>query len=160
MVETLRQLGIYLPLRYFGVAPTAHLLIGDLYFALAPDREPRVGHGGTEVTCAIAVRKVRRDADGAVTGLRLDVRYACAGTDFARAAAAPASSTRTATAPYGTGTTTTPSARTRLGSRLPAGLPTRPRTRPRTGPRTGPRAPLRTAAPSLPRSRSPGTATW
>lgn len=85
VVETLRQLGIYLPLRYFGVAPTAHLLIGDLYFALAPDREPRVGHGGTEVTCAIAVRKVRRDADGAVTGLRLDVRYACAGTDFARA---------------------------------------------------------------------------
>lgn len=85
VVETLRQLGIYLPLRHFGVAPTAHLLIGDLYFALRPDREPRVGHGGTEVACTVAVSKLRRDADGAVTGLRLDVRYACGGTDFARA---------------------------------------------------------------------------
>ncbi|WP_335970756.1 MULTISPECIES: ScbA/BarX family gamma-butyrolactone biosynthesis protein [Streptomycetaceae] len=85
VAETLRQLGIYLPLRYFGVAPDTHLLIGDLYFALAPGREPRVGHGATEVTCAVEVGAVRRDAGGAVTGLRLEVHYACGGRQFARA---------------------------------------------------------------------------
>src|SRR4051794_39910354 len=31
VVETLRQLGIYLPLRYLAVHPTAHLLITDLH---------------------------------------------------------------------------------------------------------------------------------
>lgn len=85
VVETLRQLGIYLPLRYFGVAPTAHLLIRDLYFALMADREPRAGHGGTEVACAIGVHGVRRDEDGAVTGLRLEVRFSSGGTEFAQA---------------------------------------------------------------------------
>ncbi|BBA97972.1 putative gamma-butyrolactone biosynthesis protein [Actinacidiphila reveromycinica] len=85
VVETLRQLGIYLPLRFLGVPQSARLLIGDLYFALSPGREPRAGHGATEVTCAIAVSRVRRDALGAVTGLRLEVHYACGGHRFARA---------------------------------------------------------------------------
>jgi hypothetical protein len=85
VVETLRQLGIYLPLRYFGVAPTAHLLIGDLHFALMADHEPRARYGGTEVTCAVEVGRVRRDDDGAVIGMRLEVAYRAAGRTFARA---------------------------------------------------------------------------
>lgn len=85
LVETLRQLGIYLPLRYFGVPPTAHPLITDLHFALMADREPPAGHGGTEVSCGVAVSEVRRGTDGAVTGLRLDVDFLAGGGLFARA---------------------------------------------------------------------------
>jgi hypothetical protein len=84
LVETLRQLGIYLPLRYFGVRPTAHLLISDLHFALMADREPPAGHGGTEVSCAVSVGEIRRGTDGAATGLRLDVVYRAGGVVFAR----------------------------------------------------------------------------
>ncbi|WP_433893844.1 ScbA/BarX family gamma-butyrolactone biosynthesis protein [Streptomyces sp. CA-111067] len=85
VVETLRQLGIYVPLRYFGVSPTAHLLITDLYFTLEPGAEPRAESGCTDVTCRIAVSEVRRGAGGGATGMRLDVRYLAAGRTFARA---------------------------------------------------------------------------
>jgi hypothetical protein len=85
VVETLRQLGIYVPLRYFGVPPTSHLLIGDLYFALLADREPRGGDGCTEVGCRVTVSRVRRSTEGATTGMRLDVTYDAGGVTFARA---------------------------------------------------------------------------
>jgi hypothetical protein len=85
LVETLRQLGIYVPLRYFDVSPTSHLLITDLRFALMADREPRIGSGCTEVTCRVAVRDVRQGTDGTTAGLRLDVTYMAGGAAFARA---------------------------------------------------------------------------
>ncbi|MEV7682751.1 ScbA/BarX family gamma-butyrolactone biosynthesis protein [Streptomyces sp. NPDC088341] len=86
IVETLRQLGIYIPLRYFDVAPTAHLLITDLSFVTDPSAEPRAVSGATGVTCAVRASEVRRAAeDGAVTGLRLDVSFSARGTVFARA---------------------------------------------------------------------------
>ncbi|MFJ2633258.1 ScbA/BarX family gamma-butyrolactone biosynthesis protein [Streptomyces sp. NPDC093221] len=85
LVETLRQLGIYIPLRWYGVPPTSHLLITDLSFDLRPGRAPRAGHGCTEVTCRIAVGGRRQGADGVTTGLRLDVTYLADGRAFAQA---------------------------------------------------------------------------
>ncbi len=85
VVETLRQLGIYIPLRWYGLAPTVRMLIDDLYFALGPGPEPRAGHGGTEVTCAVEVTSARRRADGSLAGLRLAVSYRVGGRRFARA---------------------------------------------------------------------------
>ncbi|WP_328912211.1 MULTISPECIES: ScbA/BarX family gamma-butyrolactone biosynthesis protein [unclassified Streptomyces] len=85
LVETLRQLGIYLPLRYFGVPPTSHLLIGDLHFGLIAGREPRAGQGCTEVTCRVTVSEIHRGPDGSASGLRLDVKYLAGGAIFARA---------------------------------------------------------------------------
>jgi hypothetical protein len=85
VVETLRQLGIYLPLRWLGVPPTARMLIDDLHFALRPDREPRAGLGCTEVACAVEVRDARRRPDGSLAGVRLDVAFLAGGGPFARA---------------------------------------------------------------------------
>ncbi|WP_411142075.1 ScbA/BarX family gamma-butyrolactone biosynthesis protein [Streptomyces sp. x-80] len=85
VVETLRQLGIYLPLRYFGVPATAHLLITDLFFAITPAAEPRAASAATDVTCLTGVSDLRTRADGAVTGLRLEVTFLAGGTAFARA---------------------------------------------------------------------------
>ncbi|WUH89038.1 A-factor biosynthesis protein [Streptomyces sp. NBC_00433] len=85
VVETLRQLGIYLPLRWFGVPPSARMLIDDLRFALHPGREPRVGLGCTEVTCDVEVTDPRRRSDGRLASLRLAVAYRAGGRLFARA---------------------------------------------------------------------------
>ncbi|MEV7084486.1 ScbA/BarX family gamma-butyrolactone biosynthesis protein [Streptomyces sp. NPDC093085] len=85
VVETLRQLGICLPLRYFGVDPSASLVITDLHFAIDPAAEPRLLSGATRVTCRIVVDEVRHDTEGAVAGLRLAVDYLAAGVCFARA---------------------------------------------------------------------------
>ncbi len=78
LVETLRQLGIYLPLRHFGIPPAAHLLITDLFFDIDQGAEPRAGFGGTDVTCRIDVPEVRRARGGAVIGLRLAVTFLAA----------------------------------------------------------------------------------
>ena len=85
LVETLRQLGIYLPLRHFGIPPAAHLLITDLFFDIDQGAEPRAGFGGTDVTCRIDVPGVRRARGGEVIGLRLAVTFLAAGAVFARA---------------------------------------------------------------------------
>ncbi|MFJ4918791.1 ScbA/BarX family gamma-butyrolactone biosynthesis protein [Streptomyces sp. NPDC088725] len=85
VVETLRQLGIYVPLRYFAVPETSRLLITDLFFDIDSAAEPRAASGATEVTCLAAVSEVRRGTDGAVTGLRLDVSFHAHGKPFARA---------------------------------------------------------------------------
>lgn len=85
VVETLRQLGIYLPLRWYGVPATARMLIDDLYFALRPDREPRVDLGCTEITCTVEVTHPRRRSDGGLAAVRLTVGYQAGGRLFARA---------------------------------------------------------------------------
>jgi hypothetical protein len=55
VAETLRQLGIYLPLRFYGVAADSRLLIEELSFALNPDAEPHAQYAGTEITCTVYV---------------------------------------------------------------------------------------------------------
>ncbi|HEY5833753.1 ScbA/BarX family gamma-butyrolactone biosynthesis protein [Streptomyces sp.] len=84
LVETLRQLGIYLPLRYFRVPRSAHLILTDLFFEISPDHEPEAGYGATDITCRIDVPGVRSGADGAATGLRLNVVFLTGGTVFAQ----------------------------------------------------------------------------
>ncbi|MCK7621678.1 A-factor biosynthesis protein [Streptomyces sp. RS10V-4] len=82
LVETLRQLGLYIPLRFHGVPAACHAIITDLYFRLAPEREPAAGPGATEVTCRARVGGVRRAPGGTVTGLRLDVSFTARGAVF------------------------------------------------------------------------------
>ena len=53
VAETLRQLGIYLPLRFYGVAADSRLLIEELRFTLNPDTEPHARYAGTEITCTV-----------------------------------------------------------------------------------------------------------
>ncbi|AXG80889.1 ScbA/BarX family gamma-butyrolactone biosynthesis protein [Streptomyces paludis] len=84
IVETLRQLGIYVPLRYFGVAPSARLIITDLHFETDPAAEPRARSGASRVSCRVRVGGLRHGPDGEVTGLRLDVSYRADGLLFAR----------------------------------------------------------------------------
>ncbi|MEU3344861.1 ScbA/BarX family gamma-butyrolactone biosynthesis protein [Streptomyces sp. NPDC006700] len=87
IVETLRQLGIYIPLRHLGVPPTARFLIDDLSYALDVDAEPATPHGASEVTCLAQVGGLRTDRDGgAPTGLRMRVDFLAGRRPFARAA--------------------------------------------------------------------------
>jgi len=66
VAETLRQLGIYLPLRFYGVAADSRLLIEELRFTLNPDTEPHARYAGTEITCVVhADRGTPRDAHNA-----------------------------------------------------------------------------------------------
>ncbi|WP_244501268.1 ScbA/BarX family gamma-butyrolactone biosynthesis protein [Streptomyces sp. TP-A0874] len=83
ILETLRQLGIYIPLRYYPVDPQAHFLIKNMSFAADPVAEPRVVDGATEVTCLVSVSEVRTDRSGALTGMRMCSRYLTGGRVFA-----------------------------------------------------------------------------
>ncbi|WP_289734451.1 ScbA/BarX family gamma-butyrolactone biosynthesis protein [Streptomyces macrolidinus] len=86
IVETLRQLGICVPLRYFGVPRTARFLIGDLSFRLDPAAEPRAPHGASEIGCLATVSDLRTGRRGnAVTGLRMRVDFFADGRLFAHA---------------------------------------------------------------------------
>ncbi|MEV8426292.1 ScbA/BarX family gamma-butyrolactone biosynthesis protein [Streptomyces niveus] len=85
LVETVRQLGIYLPLSHYGVPPRFRMLITDLYFRLDPDLEPRATANSTDVTCRAAVSDIRTGADGAVAGLRMEVSMRVGAQVFARA---------------------------------------------------------------------------
>ncbi|MFI1202529.1 ScbA/BarX family gamma-butyrolactone biosynthesis protein [Streptomyces sp. NPDC020883] len=82
LVETLRQLGLYVPLRFHGVPPACRAIITDLHFRLAPASEPAAGPGATEVSCRTEVGGVRRAPDGPVTGLRLTAAFAARGAVF------------------------------------------------------------------------------
>ncbi|KUJ65098.1 A-factor biosynthesis protein [Streptomyces albus subsp. albus] len=85
-VETLRQLGIYIPLRYYAVPATAHFLITDVAFTLDPAAEPRARQAASEITCLVSVDGVRTARDrSAPTGLRMRVRYLSGGRAFAAA---------------------------------------------------------------------------
>ncbi|WP_438484381.1 ScbA/BarX family gamma-butyrolactone biosynthesis protein [Streptomyces sp. S186] len=84
LVETLRQLGLYVPLRFHGVPPACRAIITDLHFRLAPANEPAAGPGATEVSCRTEVSGVRRAPNGSVTGLRLSAVFAARGAVFGR----------------------------------------------------------------------------
>ncbi|MFB7275415.1 AfsA-related hotdog domain-containing protein [Streptomyces sp. NPDC056244] len=80
IVETLRQLGIYIPLRYFDVPPAMHLVITDLFFEIDFRAEPRALSGATGVLCQVRVDDIRRAAaDGSITGMRLHVSFSACG---------------------------------------------------------------------------------
>ncbi|MEU9335515.1 ScbA/BarX family gamma-butyrolactone biosynthesis protein [Streptomyces sp. NPDC048290] len=85
IAETLRQLGIYIPLRYFGVAPDARLLITDLSFTVDPMAQPRTERGATQIDCRVRADGLRTERDGTAAGLRLGVEFRADGVVFARA---------------------------------------------------------------------------
>ncbi|MEU3414923.1 MULTISPECIES: ScbA/BarX family gamma-butyrolactone biosynthesis protein [unclassified Streptomyces] len=85
VVETLRQLGIFIPLRYFGLPVDTRMLITDVFFTTEPGAQPRASHGATQVTCRVRVTGLRTGPDGATAGLRLHAEYLAGGTVFARA---------------------------------------------------------------------------
>lgn len=87
VAETLRQLGIYLPLRFYGVTAESRLLVEELRFSLeSMEADPRT-RAGSAIGCT--VRAVRRNAGGSESGqmrsLDLQVRLQAEGRDFARA---------------------------------------------------------------------------
>jgi 2-oxo-3-(phosphooxy)propyl 3-oxoalkanoate synthase len=85
IVETLRQLGIFIPLRHYAVPPRTHFLITDVSFALDPLVEPRAGYGATEVTCRVSVDNLRMGTRGGISGMRLRSVFSAGGRSFAQA---------------------------------------------------------------------------
>ncbi|MFF9521030.1 ScbA/BarX family gamma-butyrolactone biosynthesis protein [Streptomyces achromogenes] len=85
VVETLRQLGIFIPLRYLGVPVDTRMLITDVFFTTAPGAQPRASHGATQVTCRVRVTGLRAGSDGATAGLRLHAEFQAGGAVFATA---------------------------------------------------------------------------
>lgn len=85
LAETLRQLGIYIPLRYFRVPATARMIITDLFFEIDLAEEPEARSGATDITCRVDEPGVRYGRSGAATGLRLAVDFLTGGTVFAQA---------------------------------------------------------------------------
>ncbi|MBL1098847.1 ScbA/BarX family gamma-butyrolactone biosynthesis protein [Streptomyces coffeae] len=84
IAETLRELGIYIPTRYYAVPAGAHFLIRDLFYRLDPEAEPRAPHGATDITCRAAVTDIHTTPSGRfVTGMRLDIALAAGGRRFA-----------------------------------------------------------------------------
>ncbi|MGW7575883.1 ScbA/BarX family gamma-butyrolactone biosynthesis protein [Streptomyces sp. NPDC054765] len=84
LVETLRQLGLYIPLRFYAVPAAFRAVITDLYFHLSPADELPARAGATEITCCARVSAVRRAADASAVGLRLNVTFAACGVTFGR----------------------------------------------------------------------------
>ncbi|MFE9903944.1 ScbA/BarX family gamma-butyrolactone biosynthesis protein [Streptomyces achromogenes] len=85
VVETLRQLGIFIPLRYLGVPVDTRMLITDVFFTTDPGAQPRASHGATQVTCRVRVTGLRAGSDGATAGLRLHAEFQAGGAVFATA---------------------------------------------------------------------------
>ncbi|CAL9665698.1 ScbA/BarX family gamma-butyrolactone biosynthesis protein [Streptomyces sp. enrichment culture] len=85
VVETLRQLGIFIPLRYLGVPVDTRMLITDVFFTTEPGAQPQASHGATQVTCRVRVTGLRTGSDGATAGLRLHAEFLAGGVVFARA---------------------------------------------------------------------------
>ncbi|TGB18071.1 A-factor biosynthesis protein [Streptomyces palmae] len=84
VVETLRQLGIYIPLRYYAVSATARFLITDVAFTLDPAAEPRARQAASEITCRVSVDGVRTPRGRpAPAGLRMRARFSVGGRAFA-----------------------------------------------------------------------------
>ncbi|MFF3543170.1 ScbA/BarX family gamma-butyrolactone biosynthesis protein [Streptomyces platensis] len=82
LVETLRQLGLYIPLRFYAVPEAFRAVITDLFFHLSPADELPAGAGATEITCSARVSAVRRVPDESAVGLRLNVTFAACGVTF------------------------------------------------------------------------------
>lgn len=85
VIETMRQLGIYLPLCHYAVPPESRLLITDLFFRIDPATEPRATSNSTDVTCRARVTDVRTGADGTVDGLRMEISFRAGSRTFAQA---------------------------------------------------------------------------
>ena len=93
VAETLRQLGIYLPLRCYGVAADSRVLIEELRFDLDTSppgpAAPRTSYKGMEILCAATVdrgvRGVSADGAGRLRNIGLKVRLSAGGREFARA---------------------------------------------------------------------------
>ncbi|MEV4341992.1 ScbA/BarX family gamma-butyrolactone biosynthesis protein [Streptomyces sp. NPDC049590] len=85
VVETLRQLGIFIPLCYLGVPVDTRMLITDVFFTTEPAAQPRAAHGATQITCRVRVTGLRAGADGAAAGLRMHTEFLAGGAVFARA---------------------------------------------------------------------------
>jgi 2-oxo-3-(phosphooxy)propyl 3-oxoalkanoate synthase len=85
VAETLRELGICIPLQFYRVAPDAHFLIEDLSFDLDPGAEPRARHAGSEIVCAVQADRIRPAGKVPPRSLHLAVEFTSAGARFARA---------------------------------------------------------------------------
>lgn len=86
VVETLRQLGIFIPSQFFSVPLESHFLIKDLYYGVDVATEPRLRSGATEITCLAEVDDLRPTRDGrGLRGMRMRVHLSAGGTTFARA---------------------------------------------------------------------------
>lgn len=90
VAETLRQLGVYLPQRFYGVTADSRLLVEELRFALGSagqDGAEAQVPPGAEIGCT--VRAERRSAGGSDSGhmrsLDLQVRLSADGREIARA---------------------------------------------------------------------------
>ena len=88
VAETLRQLGIYLPLSFYGLSTEARLLIEELRFALEPvARRAAEARRPSEVVCV--ARAVRRNVGGSarehMRSLEMTVRLEADGRKFAHA---------------------------------------------------------------------------
>ena len=53
--ETLRQLGVYLPLRFYGVQAESRMLIEELRLSLEPDDASHERSSSTEIVCTVHV---------------------------------------------------------------------------------------------------------
>jgi len=85
VAETLRQLGICIPLRFYAVPPDSHFLIEELRFAVNPAAEPRARFAGSEITCEIQADQFRTGRDGQLQRVHLAVRLLAEGLEFAQA---------------------------------------------------------------------------
>lgn len=85
LLETMRQLGIYIPLKHYGVSTAGHFLIEDMSFTIDPAREPRADYGSSEITCRASAVNVRTGSGGVPRGMRLQVQFLADGVPFASA---------------------------------------------------------------------------
>jgi hypothetical protein len=85
VAETLRELGICIPLQYYAVAPDSHLLIGELEFSIDPAAEPRARYAGSEITCNVRADRFRPVGHSPPRSLGLTALYRSDGRQFARA---------------------------------------------------------------------------
>lgn len=86
IVETLRQLGIFIPSQFFSVPLEAHFLIKDLFYGVNVATEPRLRSGATDITCLAEVDDLRPTRDGrGLRGMRLRIRLSAGRATFARA---------------------------------------------------------------------------
>jgi hypothetical protein len=89
VAETLRQLGLCVPLRHYGVPPDSHFLIEELRFEIDPAAEPRAGFAGSEITCEVEVDELQSSRRGPLQRLHVTVRCLVDGREFARAEGVP-----------------------------------------------------------------------
>jgi hypothetical protein len=85
VAETIRELGLYIPLAFYGADTRAHFLIEELSFAIDPHTEPRAGYGGSEITCDIELDERRPPGPKAPRAFRLQVEFSAASGPFATA---------------------------------------------------------------------------